>query len=372
MGVTGGRDGSDGRLLAGVCLGLALLTAAAVRADEPGADGPRWVVGRSAEVLQGDAPVATRVGGWLDASYEDSDLDGSTRSLNLNHLNLFADTRSGHAWQLFVEAEFEHEPDVEGFEEEREYELEQLYVRYRAGDAAELRLGRFNTAFGFWTPVHWTILMDTIQPPLHEGLRLTPEQQSGLELAGQLLPDLGPDLDGELRYALFAGYDSEGALLDGTADGLSLGGDLRLTVDDDWLVGISAYQQDRDLALDDRRERSLVLYGQAPLPGRLLLRGEYVRQRRERARSGRLARDIDLAYAKLRWDLHERAYLNYRFEWGDDDTGDITQKHHVHRLTLGYRPDDHLRLKLEYADHALRGGPREDFRYWGVSLGYLF
>jgi hypothetical protein len=324
-------------------------------------------------VLQGDAILATRIGGWLDASYEDSDLDGTTRSINLNHLNLFVDTRYRQRWQLFFEAEFEYETALGGFEEEREYEIEQLYVRYRHSEAAQLRVGQFNMAFGFWTPVHWTILMDTIQPPLHDGLRLTPEQQNGVELSGHFLPDLGADRDAELRYSLYAGYGRDSAPLDESGtDGLSLGGDLRLTVDDAWFLGASAYQQERDLDFDDRTERSLILYGQAILPARLLLRGEYVHQRRERDRRTRLARDIDIAYAKLRWDLDERVYLNYRFNWGDDDTGDDTQKHYVHSFTLGYQPIDQLWLKLEYADHELRSGPRRDFKYWGISLGYLF
>jgi hypothetical protein len=366
--------------------GLAALAAPRVAAQEASAagaasasqlavaPGARWRIGRSPDVFRPDEPVlTTRIGGWADASYEDNDLPSSTRSLNLNHANLFLDTRYGERWQLFGEFEFEHETDLSGFDEESEYEVEQLYGRYRWSDALQLRVGQFNTPFGYWTPVHWSILMDTLDVPLHEGLRITPEQQSGLELSGNSLVHSLAGRDAELRYSLYLGYGSDTELLDHSQTrGPSFGADLRLTsADDVSFLGVSLYQQKRDLERD-RTERSVMLYGQLPLAGPLLLRGEYVHQRRDDRTQPGLAREIDIAYAQLRWQLSGRSYLSYRFNWGDDDGGGAAEKHYVHAFTLGFQPTERLRLKLEYADHELRHGPRRSFRYWGASIGLLF
>jgi hypothetical protein len=91
---------------------LALLSLAAAAAS---ADG--WHVGVGPDVLQeaGEDP-ATRLGGWFDASYEDSDAQGDAGGPN--HLNLFGDTRWRN-FQAFVEGEYERETDLAGFEEER-------------------------------------------------------------------------------------------------------------------------------------------------------------------------------------------------------------------------------------------------------------
>jgi hypothetical protein len=362
------------------CLVLGLAGAAALpapaRSDSGPPPGPRWSIGTGPEVFRpAERVLTTRVGGWFDASYEDNDLSDSTRSLNLNHANVFLDTRYTERWQLFAEFEFEHESDLGGYEAESEYEVEQLYGRYRWSDALGLRAGVFNTPFGIWTPLHWTILMDTIQAPLHEGLRVIPEQQSGLELAGQRLLQGLPGHDAELHYSVFVGYVNQTALFDASdTDGTSVGADLRLVVDDAWLLGASIYRQERDLARD-RVERSLALYAQAPLGSRLRVRTEYVHQARDRHTRPGFARDVDLAYAELRWQLPWTAYLNYRFNWGDDDSEEEkrpTQKHYIHSFTLGFEPREGLRLKLEYADHELRHGPRRSFRYWGASIGYLF
>jgi hypothetical protein len=311
------------------------------------------------------------VGGWFDASYEDNDLSGETRSLNANHVNGFLDTRYRERWQLFFEAEFEYETDLVGYAEEREYEVEQVYARYRHSDALELRAGKFNTPFGIWTPVHWSILMDTIRPPLHEGLRITPEQQNGFGLSGRWLPldRLG---DPELRYTAFAGYGSDSEFLDESGDGWSGGADLRVLAREDRFVGVSYYQQRRDFGPRDRGERSIDLYGQASLPGNLLIRGEYVMQSRDRRVPGASSRDVDLTYLKLRWRFHPKAYLNYRFNWGDDDSGASTVVRRIHTLTLGFQPRPSIRLKLELARHDFRDDDREDFLYWGASIGALF
>ncbi|MBW2281924.1 MAG: hypothetical protein JRG82_14375 [Deltaproteobacteria bacterium] len=334
-----------------------------------------WVFGRSAEVFRPDEEIlATRVGGWADGSYEDNDIDGARRSFRLNHLNAFLDTRFTEHWQFFFEGEYEDETDLSGYEEEQEWEIEQAYLRWSPDPRARVRAGKFNTPFGYWTPLHWSILMDTIQKPIHEGNRVIPEQPVGGELSGRFFPEALFQSRAEVTYAVYAGYSNDTALFsENDSDGLSFGSDLRALLDDSYLAGISYYQQDND-DLGDRTEQNVMLYGQAELPAELLLRAEYLHQWRD-SRTG-LPSEIDITYVKLRWDFRPDAYANYRVNWGDSEPedGDFKGKSvdaTIHTFTLGYRPDGPLRIKLEFSSNNFSDG-REDFNYWGVSVGYLF
>jgi hypothetical protein len=348
-------------------LALVWLAASPAVADD-------WRVGLGPDVFTepGDGP-ATRIGGWLDASYEDSDVQPSAGGLN--HANVFVDTR-WRAFQAFVEGEYERELDLAGYEEEHQLELEQAYFRWQPRDELGVRVGRFNTPFGWWVPIHWSILMDSVTPPLHVGKEVVPEQQIGVELAGRRFPRSLSGLDGELGWALFAGYGTEGLDQDRT-EGVSFGGDLHLRLAERFQLGASAYQQ-RNRELDDRTERSGVLYGEARLPCDLTLRSEWVVSRRARVRDGgattALSRDADSVYASLRWDAHRFGYLAYRFGYGEDDDEELftTDERSVHTFTLGLLPHPSVRVKLEFSHNELVDGARSDFDHWVVSLGWLF
>jgi hypothetical protein len=333
-----------------------------------------WAIGRTTEVHDPTDPnlISTRIGGWVDASYQDNDLDGTTRSINLDHLNLYLDTRWRDRMQLFLEVEFENEPAVTGFEDEREYEIEQIYARYTWSDRLSLRVGQFNTPIGYWTPIHWSILMDTIRPPLHEGYRAIPEQQIGAELSGRLFPGTILGRDVELDYALYSGYGgSHDPFEQPGTKGLSHGIDLRLLLEEHHMLGTTYYVQ-RNAEQDDRTERNWMIYGQATLPGRITWRTEYLHQMRDRHAQPSLSPRIHLAYTALRWDALEKAYLAYRFDFGDDDTTGATIEQQVHTFTLGLRPHRDVRIKLEWSDHDFRDPGRRGFQFWGVSVGYLF
>lgn len=370
---THSAEGHPSRATALVNVVLLAALALATRGDAADS-GLEWDVGRSPEIHRPDdaGVITTRVGGWSDASYQDSDLSHQSSSLNLNHLNLFVDTRYRDRLQLFLEVEFENEPDLSGFSEEREYEIEQLYASYHGSDAFNARVGQFNTPFGYWTPAHWLILMDTIQKPIHEGNRVTPEQQVGAELSGRLFPRSVLPADSEIDYAVYLGYGGGGAAFEESgADGFTWGGDLRLLLQETILLGTSVYVQ-RNEREADRSERSLMLYGQFELPWNLTLRGEYLRQLRDRHTRPTLSRQINIAYAKLRWSPREDVYLNYRFSAGDDDSSGTTLEEQIHTVTLGLRPWSPIRIKLEWSSHDFRDPGREDFLFWGASVGYLF
>lgn len=332
----------------------------------------RWVVGRTPAVFQPrENQIATRVGGWFDFSFEANDLPNTGSSFTLNHFNLYADTRFRDRWQAFLEIEYEHESDRSGFEAEREFEIEQAYVRYNFDENHHLRFGDFNTPFGYWTPLHWSILMETIEKPLHEGNRLVPEQQFGAEFGGNyFVPLYG--VDTELSYALFMGYgDDPLGFSDGNARGVTSGVDLHLTFDDRHQIGVSVYRQKNGEAAD-RIENNVMLYGYATLPGSLLFRTEYMHQHRSGGRQPGLDQDVDLFYANLRWDFIDPAYLNYRFSYGEDDASGRTVDHVIHTFTLGVRPYPSLLCKLEYSAHDFRHPSRKDFGFWGFSVGYRF
>lgn len=341
-------------------------------ASPAAADDWRVGVGPGVFTEPGDGP-ATRIGGWVDASYEDSDVQPSAGGFN--HVNLFADTR-WRSFQAFVEAEYERELDLGGYEEEHQVELEQGYLRWQPSDAFGVRAGRFNTPFGWWVPIHWSILMDSVTPPPYVGKEVIPEQQIGVELAGRRFPRGILGQDGELGWSLYAGYGAEGLDQDRT-EGVSFGGDLHLRLAERYHVGASAYQQ-RNRELDDRTERSGVLYGEARLPGDLTLRSEWVVSRRSRVRVGgattALSRDADMVYASLRWDAHRLVYLAYRFGYGEDDDEELftTDERSVQTFTLGLLPHPNARVKLEYSHHELVDSARPDFDHWVVSVGWLF
>jgi len=333
-----------------------------------------WRVGLGPDVFnEPGAGPATRIGGWFDASYEDSDEQHAAGGFN--HVNVFVDTR-WRSLQAFAEGEYERETDLAGYPDEHQLELEQAYLRWRPSEAFGVRAGRFNTPFGWWVPIHWSILMDSVTPPLHVGKEVVPEQQTGLELAGRVFPRSLLGLDSELGWSLFAGYGAE-SLGEDRNHGLSFGGDLHLRLAERYLLGVSLYQQHNG-TLDDRRERSGVVYGEARLPCDLTFRSEYVASRRSLVRDAgvttALARDADSVYASLRWDAHRFAYLAYRFGYGEDDDEEAftTDERAVHTVTLGLLPHPDVRVKLEYNHNELRGGARSDFDHWVVSVGYLF
>jgi hypothetical protein len=319
----------------------------------------------------GTGTLASRLrilaGGWIDASYLDNDLAGRGASVDLDHVNLHLDARLDDRLQAFVEAEYEHERDITGFRDERQFELEQGYLQYAFADALALRAGKFSLPFGYWTPVHWSVSVDTIEAPIHEANRMVPEQQLGGRVLGRLFPDFARALEPSLEYSASVGYGGDG-LDTGKPEGLNGGADLRVWSGDRHFVGASFYAQENS-ELADREEQNLMLYGQVALPLGLLARSEYLHQWRT-GRAG-YTRDADVVYASLRWGFHERAYLNYRFQFGDDDKYGFTANHVIHTLTLGYRPTPRVIAKLETASHDLDEGI-ESYVAWGASLGLLF
>jgi hypothetical protein len=357
------------RVACGAAVGLAAALVWLAPGRAAGADRPNFVFGHSPEIFQQHPDdVVTRVGLWLDGSWVDNDKQSG--SLDLNHVNVLVDSRWKNL-QGFVEAEYEHEAGRDGGTTEDEFELEQAYVRFRPRDELSLRAGRFNTPAGIWLPIHWSILMDTIEKPPHITKNLLPEQQLGAEVAGTVFPDWLRRFDGHFDYSLFVGGSSD-RLGQGDVDGVTGGGDLRLRLDERYLIGATAYSQRNDI-FDDRWEYDLLLYGEATLPWALTFRTEYLHQQRQRPDDAPWSRTLDVGYAKLRWDFARWFYANYRVSYGDDDDpAGNTNRQLINTFTLGVQPIPAVRVKLEYSIHDLSGHGTEDFQFWGASVGACF
>ncbi len=327
-----------------------------------------WVLAEDTTVF-GLEIDRVHLGGWLDASLRHSDLDDDGTNLAVNHANGFLDVRLEDRWQIFVEAEIEYQPDIATLERESEFEIEQAYLKYTVSDALDVRVGRFSTPFGYWNPVHWTILTDTIVPPIFESRRFVPEQQFGVGLSGRRFFEPDGSLELELDYSLYAGYASEIIEL-GEGHGPTLGADLRLGVVDSGFLGASIYSQQIATERSHReRETSGVLYGEVSLPANLTLRSEYVIQQTDRVLGGDSY--VHGIYGKVRWDLGDWS-LNYRFERSDDEDLGSKAVQRVNRFTIGYSATPRLRLKAEYARHRTHRARVPDFESFGLWIGVFF
>jgi len=363
------RPGRAADRLAALLAGLAL-AAAGLPAAPAAADMPPLVFGLSPAVFQQqDDAIATRLGFWMDASWVNTNRDPN--SVDVNHVNVLVDSRWRYL-QGFLEVEYEHGEGLDNSAKEDELEIEQAFVRFGPRDGISLRGGRFNTPMGIWFPSHWSILMDTIEEPPHAARQLLPEQQLGGELSGRLFPGWLSRWSGQLDYALFAGGGND-HLGQGMVEDFSVGGDVRVLLDERYLVGASAYHQ-KNGDWSGRHETDVMLYGEAHLPASLLFRAEFLHQQRERPDGKAWSRTLDVGYAKLRWDFARWFYLNYRVSYGDDDrpkTGETTRQL-VNTFTLGFQPHRTVRVKLEYSLHDFASHRREDFRFLGASLGVCF
>ncbi|MCP4039658.1 MAG: hypothetical protein GY733_22130 [bacterium] len=315
------------------------------------------------ERLVGD----TRLGGWIDFRYGDSTKRGSDPQLDAHHFYLYLDSRLDKQWSSFAELEFEHAPHFDGGDGQGEIKLERLYIQYRNDAHLKVQLGKFNTPFGYWTPVHWAILQDTIQKPIHEDNAYVPRKQVGFRFFGDAFEGTLAEMPMHVDYSAWLSSGTELFGTDEPEDGsLGIGADLRLRLDDAWLFGASTYRQ-KNPRFDDRQEQSFMLYADVEISREFVLRGELFHQQRGGGYSSRTA-----GYAKLRWDFADRMYANLRVGLGDDDKRGNGDSHQETVLTLGYSPIPNVRMKLEWAYNRFDAPTAEDFHGWGFYTGFFF
>jgi hypothetical protein len=313
----------------------------------------------------------TRIGGWVDFLYKDTDKQDSKQFFDLHHFYLYFDNELTENWRAFAELEFEHVPELEGGGGSGELKLERGYIQYTYNDHAKSRLGKFNTPLGIWTPTHWAIYVDTVTKPIHEDNKYVPVKQVGIEFFGSVFPLIGDRIHGLINYAA---YFSNGSEVSGTNkpedDDLGGGVDINATFNDRYLIGISAYTQHNPsprLGTPGRREDSLMLYGEAELPYNILLRSEYFIQDRTKGDP-----DIDVIYAKIKWGFIDNWYVNYRWNQGDDDKNGNGREQTMNVFTLSYWPLPEVRIRSEFSIHDFKDPGKEDFNEWIAWIGYIF
>jgi len=214
--------------------------------------------------------------------------------------------------------------------------------------------------------------MDSVQPPLHVGDEITPEQQRGLAVVGNWYAASVESSVSRVRYSGYLGYGGHASgFRQSESEQWSAGADLRMMFERGGFAGVSYYQQ-RLGTENQRSQRSFSVYAELPLAHRVALLGEYVVQLRDPVAGRDQVQHVDLTYTALRWQFAPRFDLSYRFNWGDDATQVSGARRYAHTLTLGFEPTPSLRFKLEYADHDFRGSSRSRFQYWAASIGGLF
>ena len=314
----------------------------------------------------------TRVGGWVDFVYKDSDQKDFNQFFDLHHFYLYFDNRLNDYWQAFLEVEYEHIPDLKKSGSSGGLKLERGYIQYTYSDYAKVRLGKFNTPLGIWTPAHWAILVDSVAKPIHDDNQYVPRKSVGIELSGNRLFPLETSLDPLLTYSL---YISNGPEISGTNsvsdNQLGAGVDANVRIGDRYLIGWSGnVQHNQAPALSGkagRREVSMMVYGEALLPYGVLVRGEYFSQNR-----GKGDPSLDVIYGKVKWSFREKWYLNYRWNRGEDEKEGMGGKESVNTFTLSYWPLLNVRMKGEVSTHSFENSLVEDYSAWMFWAGYIF
>ncbi len=305
----------------------------------------------------------TSFGAWADLTLGYSrGRDNNEEELFGWHTYLYATTKFNERWNLFTEFEYEYENQYSEGDAENKIILERLKLQYTASDAFEFTIGKFNTPWGLWTPEHWTINVDNINAPLHEKNVYVPRKSIGVMIEGVFFPSNWL----ELKYALFlangVGSEDKDQVF---GDHLGMGGDLRVIFDEKYTLGTSVYHQD-DSITDQKRDSGLV-YVNVELPYNLTFRSEGMMQKRENPNDL-----IQTIYTSLKWQFHEKWYLAYRWDKGDDFREDFEGRHTIHTLTLGYFLNEHIRIRVEVAKHDIENVRQSDGLELLFRVGYIF
>lgn len=305
----------------------------------------------------------TDFGAWSDVtlSYSRTESNDDDESFG-SHVYAYGNTKFNNRWSLFTEIEYEYDSDGTDGDAENELILERLKLKYTHSDAFKLTIGKFNTPWGIWTPEHWTINVDTITKPLHDENTYVPRKSIGLMIEGLFFPSDNTEL--KYSFIIANGVGQSGSNKP-EGDDLGAGLDLRLTMYEKYTLGTSFYTQEDSPS--DRQQDSFLYYFNFELPWNLTLRSEGMLQHRDGPED-----HVQTFYVKLKWQFHEKWYINYRYDTGDDTTLQYDGKHTINSITLAYFPTNKIRLKLEFADHRVDSEVSDDYQELLLRVGYIF
>jgi len=307
-----------------------------------------------------------RIGGWVDFLYRDRDIDGYKPIFDPHHFYLFFDAQLDDNWRSYTELEFEHLPDLKGTGSNGQLKMERIYIEYYQADGMNMRVGKFNTPLGIWTPEHWAINVPSVQKPIHENNKYVPNKQVGLEVFGNWASPTSV-LSPEVNYSV---WSSTGNDLFGTNkptdNKFAYGTDINATFAETVKVGLTGYTQSNP-GKSGRKEETLFPYAEIYLPHGVTITGEYLNQSRDTGFS-----DVETWYAAAKWQFLPSTYLYYRLDKGDDekDGGGLGRESNV--ITVGYWPKPYVRTKVEFSSHDFDDTAKTDFDQYDVWIGVVF
>ena len=319
--------------------------------------------GTTTQAYQEERPPAASTrwdfGGWAGALFQDGNMPRQSSFFNVSALYLYARYKFTDSWTIFTEVELENQPNPVG-EADEELLLERAYLEYEWSEMLKLRLGKFNTQAGIIKPLHWDFTIDTVGLPIMETNSYIPAQSVGLEILGTRVLTRG-----SIGYSLaFSHSDDKIGAEDRIDDARGGGLDIHYERPDRFKIGFSAYiyqdpKNNRRTAIPVQTYFEFYLYDT-----RLLWRTELLSLQRNNSP------DIATGYTKLRYQFSRHVYANYRFDQGDDERFTTGRRRSVQTLTLGLRPTNQVRVKLEYSrDRLPMAG---EFDRWSAWSGWLF
>ncbi len=292
------------------------------------------------------------VGGWFDLWVDDAqgeDVDGY-----VPHVFFFADLRISQRVRLFTEMASINTEGLGG-----STSLQRAYLEFKHSHALKWRLGQFNTPSGLWKEKHWHIMVDANRKPLMAERRYIPMHALGIEASGGAMNAVG-----NWDYSAFVAQ-SDNRELDNQA---SFGADVSFMFQDRYRFGSFYYDyMNSDESSDPLigQRQTWLTYAEVRLRENvLLLRAERIHVKRQGAA------DASGAYAKLKWQINQQIFLNYRYDDTDNVETGLPIRSYAHTLTAGYWPTDWLRARIEYGSHKQS---IDSWRHeWSAWLGFIF
>lgn len=316
--------------------------------------------------------------GWADFAYVGNDKKDNKPYMDLHHLYLIGEANIHKRLKFFSELEFEHIPQVgkSTYDSEKntfkngsvgDIKMDRGYIQYQAHSNLGIRFGKFSTPFGYWTPAHWAILVETKNKPIHENNGYVPAKQVGMEFFGEKY--LNETLN--LSYNLYVSNGHETANADSPADKKpGYGWRLTFAVLDDYGIGASGHYQQPG---PDEKQNSMNIHFKADPNPMLSLQAEYIIHKH-----GKNAKDTaNMYYFNVKSEVQEGIFLGYRIDNGEDKKGAGGKSKWgknllTHNIYTNWKPIAPVIVKLEYNMHKFKDDSDKDYNGWSGVLGVKF
>lgn len=303
--------------------------------------------------------------GWMDTDLIGNDKEGNRPYIDAHHLYLIWDHKIDSRFRVYTEVEIEHSPNTgSGL---GTVKLERLYSEISLQTGFNIRLGKFNTPFGYWTPTHWAILVETVLKPIHENNKYVPPKSVGIETFGRIFVG-----ENDIEWNAFFSNGSEYEATNKPQDRRFGGGlDARLNLlEGDAFIGTSGYKQSNP-SKEGRDETSYVAYGGLQVAN-FDLKGEYVTQSRGNGDLGTKYSDVSTYYVSGRYFVIPEFAVGARLDSGDDDKSGAGENHQVTSLFVNWMPIPRALGKVEYNIQKFDADSKDDYNSWALYFGLIF